>query len=134
MCSNYPNGKRVLKGSSSLLSSLVVCWLCCSKVPSLDLSKLVVEEGAAKGAIVNKLKSLNMPFNKGLDVAKARASVVQFLLRDVVVGVEVVAAKVVQTGRRGEKVRVELAGRPKAWSLSNMNDGWVDVCFINAES
>ena len=41
-------------------------------------------------------------------VAKARASVVQSLLRDVVVGVEVVAAKVVQTGGRGERIGVEV--------------------------
>ena len=41
-------------------------------------------------------------------VAKARASVVRSLLRDVVVGVEVVAAKVVQTSGRGERVGVKL--------------------------
>ena len=80
-----------------------------------------MEEGAAKGAIVDKWKLSNILFNKGLDcesadngankgldVAKAKGSVVQFPLRDVVVGVKVVAAKVVQTGGRGERVRVEL--------------------------
>ena len=41
-------------------------------------------------------------------VAKARASVVRSLLRDVVVGVKVVAAKVAQTGGCGERVRVKL--------------------------
>ena len=100
--------KRVLKGSSSLSSLLIVRWLCCTNVPSLNLSKLIKEEGAAKGAIADKLKSSNILFNKGLDVAKARASVVQSLLRDVVVGVKVVATKVVQTGGSGERVGVKL--------------------------
>ena len=44
-------------------------------------------------------------------VTKARASIVQSLLRDFVVGVEVVAAKVVQTGGRGERVGVELRNK-----------------------
>ena len=67
-----------------------------------------MEEDAAKGAIVDKSKLLNILFNKGLDVAKARASVIKSPLRGVVVGVEVVAAKVVQTGGCGERVGVKL--------------------------
>ena len=108
MCSNQPNGKIFLKGSSLLSSSLVFCWLCCTNVPSLNSSNLVVEEGATKGEIVDKLKPSNILFNKGLDVAKARASVVRSPLCDVVVGVEVVAAKVVQTSGRGERFGVKL--------------------------
>ena len=50
-----------------LLTLLVVCWLCCANIPSLDLSKLVVEEGAAEGGIVYESKSSNILFNKGLD-------------------------------------------------------------------
>ena len=41
-------------------------------------------------------------------VAKARVSVVRSPLRDIVVGVKVVAAKVVQTGGCGERVGVKL--------------------------
>ena len=70
-----------------------------------------MEEGAAKGSIIDESELSNILFNKGLDVAKARASVVQSLLCDIVVGVEVVAAKVVQTGGRGERVGVEMRNK-----------------------
>ena len=55
---------------------LIVCWLCCANVPSLDLSKLVVEEGAAEEAIIDESKLSNILFNKGLNDKSADNDVV----------------------------------------------------------